>query len=258
MPGAMQLTVIGSGTSVPHPHRASPAYWVGTPEGTLLLDASAAIVHRIPQEDLDWTSLDAIWISHFHLDHVGGLAPFLFGTKYAPQTQHRTKPLKIFGPAGVARLIETFDGAYNYRLLQQPFSIDIIEVAPKQEFRILKTIKASTFKTPHTPESLAIRLEHSDGSAMVYTSDTGFSEELAEFATGVDLLAIESSFWKNKPVETHLELRDAMRIAELANPRRTLLIHLYPEWDEVDAEAEARKLWPGETIVAKDGLKIVF
>ena len=35
-----------------------------------------------------------------------------------------------------------------------------------------------------------------------------------------------------------------------------MLTHLYPEWDAVDLEAEAKKLWPGETIVARDGLRL--
>jgi ribonuclease BN (tRNA processing enzyme) len=67
---------------------------------------------------------------------------------------------------------------------------------------------------------------------------------------------MECSFWRNKPVETHLELRDAMRLAERASPRRVLLSHLYPEWDGVDLAAEAKKLWPGETLAATDGLRL--
>src|SRR5215207_2851629 len=92
----MKFTVLGSGSAVPHAERSSSAYWLETDSGTLLLDCSASAIHRMAQENLDWANLDAIWISHFHLDHVGGLAPFLFGTKYAPQTQERMKPLKIF------------------------------------------------------------------------------------------------------------------------------------------------------------------
>jgi hypothetical protein len=33
-----------------------------------------------------------------------------------------------------------------------------------------------------------------------------------------------------------------------------VLTHLYAEWDGVDLAAEARQLWVGETIEAKDGL----
>src|SRR5919199_2601888 len=117
----MQLVVLGSGTSVPPPARASAAHWLQTAGGSLLLDCSAAAIHRMGQEGLDWASLDAIWISHFHLDHVGGLAPFLFGTKYAPQTQGRRKPLAIYGPRGLEKLFQAFDRANDYGLTKQPF-----------------------------------------------------------------------------------------------------------------------------------------
>ena len=38
--------------------------------------------------------------------------------------------------------------------------------------------------------------------------------------------------------------------------RRVVLSHLYPEWDDVDLAAEARRLWDGETIEARDGLRL--
>src|SRR6266446_1330882 len=120
----MKLIVLGSGTSVPHPRRTSAAYWLETDTGQLLLDVSADAPHRMAQEKLDWVNLDSIWISHFHLDHLGGLAPFLFGMKWAPQTQNRSKPLRIFGPASAKTLLEAFDSANNYRLLQQHFAIE--------------------------------------------------------------------------------------------------------------------------------------
>src|SRR5215216_139330 len=127
----MNLVVLGSGTSVPHPQRASSAHWLETSRGTILLDASAAAVHRMAQERLDWVNLDAVWISHFHLDHVGGLAPFLFGTKYAPQTQGRRKPLTVYGPRGLEKLFRAFDAANDYGLARQPFPLELREVAPR-------------------------------------------------------------------------------------------------------------------------------
>jgi ribonuclease BN (tRNA processing enzyme) len=252
----MKIVVLGSGTSVPHPLRAASAHWLETAHGSLLLDASAAALHRMAVENLDWANLDAIWISHFHLDHVGGLAPFLFATKHAPQTAGRRKPLTIFGGRGLRKLLRAFDGANNYGLLKQAFAIEIREVAPRVEFEILKGLRARTLSTPHTRESLALRLTEESGASLVYTSDTGYVEALADFARDVELLIMECSFRRAKPVETHLELADAMRVATSANPRRVVLTHLYPEWDGVDIRAEAAKLWPGETIGASDGLRL--
>jgi ribonuclease BN (tRNA processing enzyme) len=254
----MRLIVLGSGTSLPHAVRTASGYWLETESGTLLLDIGSDAPHRMAQEQLDWSNLDAIWISHLHLDHLGGLAPFLFATRSAPQAQHRRKPLGIYGSAGFTRILTAIDQAHDYRLLMQPFPVQLKEIEPKSEFEILPGLIASTLSTPHTDESLAIRLTDKSGTTLVYTSDTGYSEELIEFAKGATLLLMECSFHRNKPVRTHLELKEAMQLAKIAQPRSVILSHLYAEWDGIDLAAEARKLWSGETIEAFDGLRWDF
>ena len=253
----MLLVVLGSGTSVPHPQRASSAFWLEIEGGSMLLDCSADAMHRMAEEHLDWPNLDAIWISHLHLDHCGGLASLLFGMKHSPQTQARKKPLRIFTCAGVERLLKATDESNDYGLFKQPFPLKIQEFSDTgQEFTPIAGIRCETFKTPHTRESLAMRLTNSENKTVVYSADTGVSNELATFARGSDLFILECSFYQAKPVETHLNLVEAMRIAQTAEPRTLLLTHLYPEWDEVNLEAKAREFWPGETLAAIDGLRI--
>ncbi|HWN08192.1 MAG TPA: ribonuclease Z [Pyrinomonadaceae bacterium] len=254
----MKLVVLGSGTSLPHARRTSSAHWLETAAGSVLLDISADAPHRMAQEQLDWPNLDAIWLSHFHLDHMGGLTPFLFATRNAPQTQQRRKPLKIFGPQGFVNLLTAVNNSNNYRLLEQSFPIDLNEVDADAAFEILPGLSATVFSTPHTNESLAVRLKEKDGSVLVYTSDTGYSEELANFGRNATILLMECSFYRNKPVEKHLELQDAMRIAQESQPGKVVLSHLYMEWDGIDLAIEARKLWQGETIEAFDGLRLDF
>lgn len=208
----------------------------------------------MPAEGCDWAGLDAIWISHFHLDHCGGLAPLLFALKYAPETAGRTKPLRIFGPAGIGGLVAAFDGVNNYRLLEQPFPVEIIETETSEPFALAAGLDAVTAKTPHTPESHAIHLRDAAGRTLVFTSDTGFHEPLAAFARHTDLFILECSFIRNKPVETHLELAEAMWLIHRAEPARAVLTHLYPEWDATDLTAELAPFNPRcEILAAHDG-----
>src|SRR5258708_6270150 len=128
----MKLMVLGSGTSVPHPHRAAPAFWLETDCGNILLDCAVDTAHRMAKENL------------------------------------------------------------------------------------------------------AIGLTEKHGTSLVYTSDTSYSEDLARFAAGANLLIMEFSFPANKPTPKHLDLAEAMRLAQLAAPCKLLLTHFYPEWDGID------------------------
>ena len=255
----MKFIVLGSGSAVPHPQRSSSAYWLETGSGTVLLDCSASAIHRMAQEKLDWVNLDAVWISHFHLDHCGGLAPFLFGTRSAPETQERAKPLKIFGAKGLEKLLKSFDEAGGYKLFKQPFPVEIREIEPLEPFEILPGVEAAALKTPHTGDSYALRLRDASEKTFVYSADTGFEKAFSSFAKNADLFVLECSFFKDKPVEKHLELAEAMYLIRHAAPKRAVLTHFYAEWDEIDFDHEVEKFSPPcQIIQARDGLRIDF
>jgi ribonuclease BN (tRNA processing enzyme) len=253
----MKFIVLGSGSSVPQEKRTSSAYWLETENGSLLIDFSPSAIHRMAQEKLDWANLDAIWISHFHLDHCGGLAPFLFATKYAAEVQKRTKPLKIFGAVGLKKLINRLDKVNDYGLLLQPFPLEIIEIKEFEAFEILPNIEAVAFSTPHTEDSHAIRITDKKEKSIVFTSDTGFEKAIGSFAKETNLFVVECSFVKDKPTAKHLELAEAMFLIQIAKPQKAVLTHLYAEWDNVNFNEEVTKFNPiCEVIEAKDGLEV--
>jgi len=253
----MKLVVLGSGTAIPHPKRSSAAFWLETAGGIVLLDIAASAPHRLAQEHLDWGNIDAIWISHFHLDHCAGLAPFLFAARHAPETEVRTKPLKIYGGKGLNELIDTFNNAVGGKLLEQSFPIEIVEIEPLEKFEMLPGISAIAMSTPHTENGHAVRIEDDTGTTLVYTSDTGFRKDVSVFAREADLLVIESSFVRDKKTEKHLELAEAMYLIRQAKPKRAMLTHFYAEWDSVHFKNEVAKFNPiCEVIEAADELRL--
>ncbi len=252
----MKLVVLGSGSTVPHPARTSSAFWLQTSGGNVLLDCSATAPSRMAACGVDWPDLNAIWISHFHMDHCGGLGPLLAGTKHAERMKDRKKPLRIFGPPGIAGLIDRLNDVNNYKLLEQPFPVEISEVRELEEFEIVDGIEAVTMKTPHTPESHAIHIREGEVT-LAYSADTAFDEKIATFINEVDLAILECTFFKDKPIKKHLELAEAMHLIRKAHPKRAMLTHFYPEWDDVDFQKEVGKFDPPcEVIEAVDGLRI--
>jgi ribonuclease BN (tRNA processing enzyme) len=223
----------------------------------LLLDCSAAVPARMAQERLPWPELDAIWISHFHMDHCGGLGPLLAGIKHSKQMQQRTKPLKIYGPNGTRQLIDRFNDVHNFKLYQQPFPVSVVDIEEADLFEIMPSVEAVSIPTPHTSESRAIRIRDRDGTSIVYSGDTGFSESVASFAVGVDLFLLECAFVRDKTKDKHIELAEAVYMIRKSGCERAMLTHFYPEWDEVDFRTEVEKYDPRcEVVEAVDGLTV--
>jgi ribonuclease BN (tRNA processing enzyme) len=252
----MRLVVLGSGSTVPHPTRKSAAFWLETSAGNILLDCSATAASQMAALGCDWPNLDAIWISHFHMDHCGGLGPLLAGTKHAQQMKAREKPLRIFGPAGTRALVDRLNDVHNYRLLEQPFPVEIVEVEELETFEIVPNVEAVAMSTLHTAESHALHIRDGETTVM-YSSDTSLDEKVATFANRVDLAILECTYVKDKPAKKHIELAEAMFLIRKAKPRKAMLTHFYPEWDGVDFATEVAKFEAScEMIEATDGLEV--
>lgn len=115
------LQVLGSGGPLADDARAGSSYLVrvdGRPR--LLIDAGSGVFLRFGEAGVRLSDLDAIFISHFHGDHVGDLAAILNSGGF----EKRAAPLDIIGPAGNGAfpgvadfLAAQFDeqrGAYRY------------------------------------------------------------------------------------------------------------------------------------------------
>ena len=91
---------------------------------------------------------------------------------------------------------------------------------------------------------------------MVYSGDTDFSHNLVNLSRNADLLICESALPDDLKVKGHLTPSLAGEIASLANVRKLVLTHFYPECDLVDIEKQCRKTFAGPLVLAEDLMKI--
>lgn len=218
----MRLTVVGCSPAWPNPGGAQSGYLVEG-SGRLLLDCGPGVLPRLREQD-GWPRVDAIVITHFHLDHWGDLVPWTFGAMYgpgrdAPQPELWLPPnglaeLEVFGEKfGVPGM---FGEAFDTREYEDgvPFETCGLEVTP--------------LSVPHYQlQTYALRV--SDGtSTLAYSGDSAPSPQLASVGRDADLFLCEATLARGDldgEPRGHLSLDEALDAHARAGARRLVVTH---------------------------------
>ena len=149
----MKLTVVGCSPAWPNPGSAHSGYLVTSDGRRVLLDCGPGVLARL-RETEPWPTIDAIVISHLHLDHCGDLVPWLWGHVLGPAIGTHGPELHV-PPAGLAR-ISTF--APLGRFLQV---FDVHEYADGVPFDGRRPSRSRARAVAHYGEpSFGFRVEH--------------------------------------------------------------------------------------------------
>ncbi len=250
----MEVIVIGSGTAVPSLRRGSPALGIQAGETFLLLDMGPGTLRAMLHYGLDFNQIDVVGLSHHHPDHVADLVAFLFASRYR-LGYTRQEPVQLVAAQGFREFHDRLRGVWG-EWVEPPAGLLVVrEMATDRADRFERNdVTIKTAPVQHLASSLAFRVEQG-GRALVYSGDTDWSDSLIELSRGADLLILEAANpWK---VSGHLTPAEAGRLAALAGVPRVLLTHFYPPCDDVDLVAACRQEFPGEIIVAEDGLRLL-
>lgn len=226
---AGRFTVVGCGTVVPEADRSCSAYLLETASARVLLDCGPGTVRSLARVGADWPAITDVWISHFHTDHIGDIPALLFSLKWGLLPEARTAPLTIWGPRGTHRVLEGFAAATGDHVLDPGFEVEVREVDAGAVLPLAGGLQLRTLDTPHTDESLALRVE-GPGVSVTYTGDTGPAAPLGEFAAGSALFVCECSLPDDLVGDNHLSPSSVARFAAAAKPGRLLLTHVYPQF----------------------------
>jgi ribonuclease BN (tRNA processing enzyme) len=251
------VTILGSGTCVPSLKRSSCAVLLEIGESKLLFDSGPGTMHRLLKAGIEIFDIDVIFYSHFHPDHTGELAPFIFATKY-PDSNNRKKLLTIVGGTGFVNFIHRLKSAYENWLELPENMLRFLELGRNGlENRRFASFTMETMPMNHREESLGYRITDDNGKSIVYSGDTDTNENLVSLATNADLLICESAMPDTLKVPGHLTPSLAGDMAARAQVKKLVLTHLYPECDQFDLAAQCRKTYQGPLLIAEDLMKIV-
>ena len=250
-----KLTVLGSGTCVPHEKRGSSGYLLRSGARAALLDCGNGTVWKLEKTGVDYLSIDHVLITHFHPDHTSDLVPLLFATKY-PYRRKRKKPLRIWGPEGFADFMEKLRSPYGEWL--EPDMVEIAEAGRNK--RDIGGLEVETFGTAHTENSVGYSIR-AGGKKIVYTGDTGYFPGLRDAAAGADLFVTECALPDSEKMKAHMTPSDIAEILRGASPSKMVLSHLYSSMDGKNLAEEIRTLSGNvetEIIAAEDFMEIVL
>jgi ribonuclease BN (tRNA processing enzyme) len=218
----VHLTVIGSSPAWPNPGGAHSGYLVEDSK-RLLLDCGPGVLPRLREME-GWPNIDAVAITHFHLDHWGDLVPWVWGTMYRNDGRE-SHPALLVPPDGRKRLEDIGQRLGFPDMFERTFHMS--EYAPGLPFMI-GDLEVTATRVPHYMlETYAFRVE-SDGRVLAYSGDSAPSDELVKVARDADLFICEATLLRGEldgEPRGHLSLEEAVTAFEASGAKRLLVTH---------------------------------
>ena len=253
------LTVLGSNAAIPANNRNLSAHLLNANERFFLIDCGEGTQFQLRRYHISFQRIKRIFISHLHGDHFFGL----IGLLHSMHLLGRKEELHLYAPAPLQSIIEIQMEASETRLIyplifhslqmDQPGLVCEEERISVHSFPLNHRIPTCgfVFREKNPPRKVQVARSYA------YCSDTGYSEAIIPFVTGVDLLYHEATFMQDKAAaareKLHATAIEAATIAARAKVKKLLIGHFSARYEDIaPLLAEARSVFP-ETFPAEEG-----
>ena len=244
--GDFRVTLLGTGSPQPRTDRYGPATLVEAGGQTLLFDVGRGAATRLVQLDVSLADVDAVFLTHFHHDHLIGLDD-VWMTGWLPPYGGRHMPMQVWGPTGTRDLLKGLQKAFelntSVRMADQGLPLEGVEFSAHEfaEDSVIYDVDGVTvtaFAVDHgvlIKPAYGFRVDY-DGRAVVISGDTKFDRNLIAAAKGADLLIHEvvlaseellaASEAMRVIVDHHTTPEEAGIVFEEVNPKLAVYTHL--------------------------------
>lgn len=248
---SVEITVLGSGTVTPSLERNASGLLVRAAGLRMLVDIGPGIMRRLCEAQIDAKLIDAIFITHFHPDHVSDLVPFLFASNYE-YGEIRSAPFHVVGPVGLEQFYHGLVQVYGHWIVPTGDRLILNELSAQAKDSLqVGDVKVSSIPAAHSFPSLHYRFDAEEVSVTI-SGDTDFSEALIELAQATDVLICEASLPDGLKQPGHLIPSEVGRIAQQAKAKRLILTHFYPPCEHADMVGQAAATFHGDVAMAQD------
>ncbi|MDR1169254.1 MAG: ribonuclease Z [Prevotellaceae bacterium] len=251
----MKLRILGTGSASPTEKAFQSAQVLELTGKKFLIDCGEGTQMRCMQYGIELAQIDAIFISHAHLDHYIGL-PGLLKRSWR---QRRTQPLPVYAPEEVFENLERiFDSFYP------GFTIDFRVTEPDRQYEVVRTsrVVVSSIPLEHDAPASGFLFEEITAQSIVkrfaYCSDTAYDNGIIPQIAGVELLYHEATYSEENGRNggvlcVHSTTKHAATVARKANAGHLIIGHYsIKNQDYKSLEREAREIFPNTT-AAYDG-----
>jgi len=244
---SIELTVLGCAGSHPGPGRLCSGYLVRTPTTSLLVDAGNGSTANL-QRFVALRDLDAVVISHRHVDHCIDLIGAYYALRFDP-TVGRQIPLYAAPEvhATLTGLLSSdsdmpFDAVFDHTEVRDGSQVPVGDV------------HLSFAHSVHAAPTVSTRIEAA-GATLVYSGDSAGGPDLVRIADGADLLLCEATWAGDAddyPPGIHLTATGAAAVARDAGVGRLVLTHIAGGTDRDQVLREAQAVFDGPVDLAED------
>lgn len=242
----MKLTVLGSGSGLTK-ERFPVAYLIEN-KHPVVFDLGFGCFKQL-QKVIDPLEIHNLFFSHYsHPDHIIDLVSFLQHRKLSAN-KHQ---LNLFGPVGFKEFFPKIPAMFEW-FEELPFKVSVQELNYASTKLFDFSIKTKPVKHLDS-KAIGFRIQ-CKGKTITYSGDTEYCQEIIDLAKEADLLILECSSLKKIP--GHLTPEECLKIARLANAKKLLLSHLYPETEKINLNAlKNENDFSGEISLAEDLMQI--
>ena len=201
----LRVTMLGTGAALPDPDRNHSSIVVSVRGRNYLFDCGHGATHQMVRANIDPSTVNVIFLSHLHFDHIADFAFFMISTWMA----NRQDVPVVVGPPDTRHFVDSLlvNGAYRKDIearVQYPqrrknlavLTPDVRECAPGLVYED-DLVKVQACYVEHIPREISpcfgLRVDTIDGESVVFSGDTAPCDRLVEMARGADLKIMTDS-----------------------------------------------------------------